>query len=668
MGARWRADLVFRRGAFRFRRCALAALLGLIAASARAGEPAAPPDPPDFTELSLEDLLKVKLVYAASRRAQSVGEAPSMVTVVGRDEIDRQGYRTLADLLRAVPGFYVATDHNYTYLGVRGFARPGDYNGRVLVLLNGVRINDNIYDGVLIGDDFVADLELVERVEIARGPAASLYGNNAFFAVVNVVTRKGSDLGRGELAASAGSFHEGRARAKWGGRVGAGLDVLASASTMSEEGDDLCFPEYAAEGGCAQGLNGETARRAYASAAWGGFQAQAAYSWRRKGIPTGAYDTVFGDSRNRTWDTLTRASLQYARSLGDADVALRLDHGYYRYTGHYVFADMPDSVAGDNATGRWWTVDGNAVFPLGQRHLLTAGAEAQWDRRMDQRVTSDTSSEPMLDVRAQGGRWGIYAQDDVRLSERLHVQLGARFDVSASRESRTSPRGSLVYSSPAGSMKLLYGRAFRAPNQYEQSYYAATGTLRAESIQTLELVAERNLGSRARVSAALFDNEISDLLTLEGEGHALAFRTAGRFASRGLELVGDWRGASGASARLSYTVQRTADASTALVLSNSPAHLAKASVEVPLSSRRIWLGSGLQYTSSRRTLGGTSLPGFAVADVALRASSLLPRVGLLLSVTNALDTTFAQPGSEEHRQDTIVQPGRAIRLEASWRF
>jgi iron complex outermembrane receptor protein len=666
MGARWRANLAFRRGAVPLRRCVLAALLGLFSASARAGQPATPHDAPDFTELSLEELLKVELVYAASRRAQSVDEAPSMVTVIGRDEIHRQGYRTLADLFRAVPGFYVTTDHNYTYLGVRGFARPGDYNGRVLVLLNGVRINDNIYDGVLIGEDFIADLELVERVEIARGPAASLYGNNAFFAVVNVVTRKGSDLGGGELAASAGSFREGRARAAWGGRVGPGVDLVASASALGTDGEDLCFPEYA--GGCALGLDGERARRVFASAAWGGLQAQAAYNWRRKEIPTGAYDTVFGDPRNRTWDTLTRASLQYTRSLGGADLSLRLDHGYYRYTGHYVYTDSPDSVSSDDATGRWWTVDGNAVLPLGGRSLLTVGAEVQWDGRMDQHVAYDTSVEPILDVRARGVRWGVYAQDDVRLAERLRLQLGARFDVSASGEGRGSPRAGLVHSSPAGSMKLLYGRAFRAPNQYEQSYYTATGELRAESIQTVELLAERNLGPRVRVSAALFDNRISDLLTLEGEGHELAFRNAGRIASRGVEVTGHWRGASGARARLGWIVQRTTDASTDVVLSNSPAQLAKAGLELPLLRRRAWLGAGLQYTSSRRTLDGATLPDVAVLDLTLRAPSLLPRTSVLVSVTNALDADYAQPGSEEHRQDALVQPGRAIRLEASWRF
>jgi len=673
MGARWRADAAAPVRARRPRRRVVAAFLSLIATSAAAGDHlptrALAQDPPDFTGLSLEELLQVELVYAASRRAQSVGEAPSMVTVIGRDEIRRQGYRTMADLFRAVPGFYVTSDHNYTYLGVRGFARPGDYNVRVLVLLNGVRLNDNIYDGVLLGNDFVIDLELVERVEIARGPAASLYGNNAFFAVVNVVTRKGSELHQAELAAEGGSFGERRARATWGTRLRSGLDLVASASTMRLDGQDLCFDEYAAEGRCARGLNGESNQRGFLSAAWGGFQAQAVHNWRRKEIPTGAYATVFGDPRNRTWDTLTRTSVQYSRSGEGTNVAARVDHGRYRYAGHYVFTDTPDSPYQDEAKGRWWTFDGSASRPLGTRHLVTAGGELQWDDHMDQRAWDAASGETLLDVRAAGHRWGVYAQDEMRLSERLRAQVGLRHDVTDSGVRRTSPRVGLVHSGPRGSVKLLYGTAFRAPNEYERSYYETqTAALRVESIRTLELVAERSLGARARVSAAAFDNRIDDLVMLSGEASALRFVNGGRIRSRGLELVGDWRGSNGTRGRLSYTFQRTTDVATGRALSNSPAHLLKANVDAPLLGQRLWLGSGVQYTSTRVTLAGSTLPGFAVADLTLKAPAVRPGFDLTLGISNLLDARYAQPGSEEHRQDALVQGGRAVALEAAWRF
>lgn len=99
---------------------------------------------PDLAEASLEQLGNIK-VYSASKHLQSAGDAPSSVTVITADEIQQHGYRTLADILQTVRGFFVTYDRNYSSIGVRGFARPEDFNTRVLLLVDGHRLNDNIY-------------------------------------------------------------------------------------------------------------------------------------------------------------------------------------------------------------------------------------------------------------------------------------------------------------------------------------------------------------------------------------------------------------------------------------------------------------------------------------------------------------------------------------------
>ena len=108
--------------------------------------------------------IEIGTVYGASKYEQKVSEAPSSVTVITADEIRKYGYRTLAELLRSVPGFYVNYDRNYHYVGTRGFRRPGDYDTRVLLLVDGHRVNENVGDSPAFGTQFVLDVDLIHKV------------------------------------------------------------------------------------------------------------------------------------------------------------------------------------------------------------------------------------------------------------------------------------------------------------------------------------------------------------------------------------------------------------------------------------------------------------------------------------------------------------------------
>ena len=112
-----------------------------------------------LSDLSLEDLMQIDAgqVFGASERLQPVIEAPASVSFITAQEISRYGYRTLADILRSVRGMYVTNDRNFSFIGTRGFGKPGDYNSRILLLINGHRVNDNVFGQAEIGAEFGLD-------------------------------------------------------------------------------------------------------------------------------------------------------------------------------------------------------------------------------------------------------------------------------------------------------------------------------------------------------------------------------------------------------------------------------------------------------------------------------------------------------------------------------
>jgi iron complex outermembrane receptor protein len=630
------------------------------------------PRVPELGDMSLEQLVDVQIVSAASKRAQKVSEAPSVVMVVTAAEIRRHGYRTLADALRTLPGFYVTYDRNYSYLGVRGFGRPGDYNTRILLLVDGVRTNDNIYDGAYVAHEFMLDPDLIERVEVSRGPGASVYGNSALFAVVNVVTRRGGDIGGGELAGSAASFGTYKGRASFGRKLADGSELLASATLRDSDGQDLSFPEFTSPGerdGVAKGLDWERTRKFLGSYAKGGFSVEAIAARREKGIPTAPFGTAFGDTLARTSDTWGLAFAGYRRKFGENfDWSARLGFGAYDYRGAYPYGVEEASLWKDGCSGRWWNAESVGTLEAG-RHTLLFGTEFQHHFRMDQ--DGAYAGQPAeLRVRGSERRYAFFAQDDLMIGAWLRASLGARYDHYPEFGGEAHPRLALILSpDPRTTVRLLYGSAFRAPNQYEQHYYSAQPAgLEPEHMRTLEGTLERQLGSSVRVSAALFSNSIRDLLTLDAnQDERLFFRNTGRITSSGGELALETQFGHGAAGRLSYSYQRTRDEAGAS-LTNSPAHMLKANLDAPVLREKVWASADAQYVGSRRTLTGGRTPSFVLLNATLYAKDLGHGLEASASVYNALRTRYADPGSEEHRQAVIPQDGRSFAVRLGWRF
>jgi outer membrane receptor for ferrienterochelin and colicins len=627
--------------------------------------PAPPPD------LSLQQLLETEVISTASKFRQEVREAPASITVVTAEDIRRHGHRTLADVLKSVRGFYTTNDRNYTYIGVRGFARPGDYNTRVLLLINGHRLNDPVYDMAPIGSDFPVDVSLIDHVEIIRGPGSSLYGTNALFAVINVVTRSGGDHAGVRADASVGSLAATGATMSFGRVFSGNRELLVAGSAQRSAGAErLTFPEFANVGnGSSQavGLDDEDSASLFTSAAAGPFSFLGGVNSRHKQVPTASFVTVFGDDRFKTRDTRAYANITYDGPLGRHwSGTARVAYDLYDYEGLYPLDyDLPEAVLYlDLAKSQTLSSELTARRRLGSAHVLTVGAEAR--RQFRNHVSAFEDGSLALNVDRPGTVVGLYAQDEVRVTPWLLVNAGARIDRYPTFGSHATPRVGVVWlPRQTTAVKLLHGRAFRAPNSYELYYYTPMReggyTLSPEEIQSTELVWEETFSSRVRTSVSAFGYNASELIqqgtVSTPAGEDLYFTNAGDVEAVGLEAEIETRLARGVNLRFNHAAIRTRDKATRALVSNSPRHLSKIGAQVPLS--RLMLGFEGQYVGERLALDGKRLPGFFVPNMTL--TSLLSRkLDVTVGLYNAAGTRFADPGAEEHRQNTIPQDGRTV--------
>lgn len=659
--------------------CTLLSLLIWVTAPGVAQAQSALPD------LSLEELMGMDAgrVFGASDRLQPVIEAPASVSFITAEEIARFGYRTLADILRGVRGFYVSDDRNFSLLGSRGFSIPGDYNSRILLLVNGHRVNDNVFGQAEIGAEFGIDAAMFERVEIIRGPAASLYGDSAFFAVINVITKRAAALDGLSLALDGGSLGTYLARASGGRRLAHGVDVAVAGTLEGSQGNArLFFPAFdtpATNNGVADGLDGEQLRQIYAQVTYPHLTLTGAYGTRRRLVPTASFQSLFHyqPDRERTTDRHTLADVEYVRVIGRARLRLRASFDRFSYVGVYPVRapDGPESVAvGRNAVlGDRWTMAAQLSRPLPGRQLLTVGAEFIDNVQQHQQVRYTNPALAGFVSDRPSRQHAAFLQDELKLTRWLIANGGLRYDHYLGF-SRVTPRTALIaVPFPSQSFKYLYGRAFRAPNAYERNtiYFGeAALDLGPEAIATHELVWERYAKDWLRTSVSAYWYQADRLITpTPTDDPAALFGTTlvneGQVRARGLELETQMRLRGGAQGLVSYAWQRATTTATGASLVNSPRRLAKLRLSVPGPLAKSFTSVEVLYIGSRHTLGGDTL-GDAVTANLTAIAPLTPAFDLVGNLRNLFNARYLDPVGDA--TDAIAQNGRTVRLGLRWKL
>lgn len=644
------------------KRLLAALLLGCLQA-ARADEP------------TLEELLRQELdrpsaelgVSTAARLAQSGSAAPGVTYVVTRQDIQRLGLRSLADILRLFPGVYLSEDGLFTQVGVRGLGRPGDLNSRVLFLLDGLRLNENIYDAGQIDQDFLVEVSQIERVEFTPGSGSALYGNNAFVGVLNVTTQRANQARGLRLRATLGEQLNRTASASWAQRTESGSEWGVALSRWWGQRLADTEPDPLKRSSEARELNWDRAERFNVFGLYRGLSLRAGAVDRVHGLPVQVDQEGDSEELGQGFD---RTRIQYGQASWEGELGggwqLQLAGSkqllLYRNDEPFLSASGHRGVFRFETRGRWDVLEARAAGPLGQAHELMLGAEVQRDRQ--QRIRYFVLGRDDEGVDQRNRRIGLFVQDSWRLAPRQQLLLGLRHDAVRGQGSRLSPR--LAYSAAdehGHQFKLSLGNAFRAPNRSETltNEFQEVPAPPPERIRSLEAAWDAPLGARWRYRLVAYSGRIQNLIDAGPE--AVVYSASAPVRSRGLEAQLDGRWGQGGSAQIWLALQRSryADGSE---LSNSPHGLAGWRAWHPLGAgwRLALHGSAVQ----RRQAEAHSLPGHALLHAHLQwehASGGEVFLGVRnLAGRRYWDAPGVSGGApSEHR-------GRTVWLGVDWRF
>ncbi len=649
----------------------------LLAACVAAGSPtaAAPVESAD----DAFSLVQEQTVTGVAKRPVPLSETPSSVTVIPAAEIRAMGYHTLGEALRWVQGVFVTYDHSYTYVGVRGVQRPGDYNDKVLLTLDGHTINGTVYGDALFGPELGLDLEDVERIEVARGPGSTLYGSYAVLAVVNVVTVRPNAQPGVSADLRAGGAGEWRGHAALASARPGRPAWRASMSWLQAHGRELGFPAsqwplgYA---GPASAPDGEQAWSFLGTAEWGFARLAAKFNGREKSVLPGIYAVPAQDDLNRTWDGRDFVELSATHRLG-AGVELT-GRSYWdgtRYngqTGRIYDSDPTVYVSKDQGDGDVIGGECRANWAIAAAQVLTFGIEAQ---RVLRAHIASTEEPPLVvydDRRLTSGFVAAYVQDEARWGRSLVFTAGARLDDDSRYDLVVSPRADLVWSVVPGTrLKLLGGSAFRAPTPFEAtptdlSVAASLGRLEPERVVTLEATLEHERGPYTGFLTA-YQSSFRDLIAVvevDDEG-STAFVNHERLRARGLEGGLRFRPGARTHARATLAWQRSEDGDTGAELSNSPRWNGHVLAYHTLRDGQTTLGAGIRYLSSRIASGDVRASAVTLCDARL-ARSLGSLVELGVEARNLFDARYGDPGWDAHLQDVIPQDSRSLFVTLSY--
>jgi outer membrane receptor for ferrienterochelin and colicins len=497
-------------------------------------EPSKPPKLIGEVTLFGEESPKVE---AATKTEIPISKAPGAITVITAKQIRESGARTIPDLLRFVAGVNVRWNPMVQTIDVRGFGE-NPFSNRILILIDGIPYNSPDTGGFPLSPGFdIFPIQNIKRIEVVKGPGSSLYGENAYWGVLNIVTLSAEDISGGSAEIYGGSQGTTSFTGLYGDKIGSASSILGSirllrtAFPLNFWNDDNS--KFRASDLFLKGGHRDFQFSYYRhSDELGGFDED----FSSEGFPPG---TAFKSAKNLE-QTIDIFTVKYNHRRPNEPLSFSADVSYsHRYGMHCAGCHAAqEKEEFGHAEDHGYQLIGD--FRMGvhsiRGHELLFGIEG---RRLDR---GDHKHELLQTVPRStlGGytKYASYVQDQMSLlGDRVRVVAGFRYDAKTELfEAKTSPRISAVYSpNDRTVLRAGYSTAFRFPNfseLFQESWFLSVSNdlglfppmplaifqpnpdLKPEEIQNFDLGGEYQISPTVSAKVDLFRSQVKNFLVI----------------------------------------------------------------------------------------------------------------------------------------------------------
>ena len=666
-------------------------------------------------ETGLEEMFAIfteeQIVVSALKRPRTVSKSPAIMSVITARQIKQMGFRTLVDVLKIIPGFDVSMDETgEREIAVRGIL--DDASQKVKVLIDGHSVNNPWSGGAMwsFGDLVV---ENAKRIEVIRGPGSALHGQNAFLAVVNVITKDTEDIDGFQVTASGGSFDTQNYNLLFGRKFG-DLKISGFVDYFDTEGfskkieQDILFPApFSMSPGRSQNEKEKTDLNLKLS--YNNLEIKGKYMHKRREGYIGI-DHALNNETNIE-DTYAYAELIYKLFSGEKlNVIPRVYYDYYRWNN--VFQTRPNGYV--DPFGRFYPdgirglvgfkqttigFENQVNYKVFEGNELTFGFQYEWIHQGDVRSTEYTFDptgvfsalgpfgpiSPSRDfshlapfARRSATRqiWALYLQDEWNITNDIDLTVGVRHDHFTRFEGTTNPRFGLIWRFMEDAhLKLLFATAFRAPNFFElftanNPVLLGDPNLDPEKINTFEIGLGYNFSKHIRGNINYFYNRIRDRIVRAPvrTGHQIENSGGARIQGIEAEFKADFGNDNYLFAN--YTFQ---DAEETRNRNRLP--------DVPVHSANIGINAGFcKYANANLTTllsgprpredGDTrrDIPAQALVNLTLIGKNFVDNFEIRGSVFNLFDKSYDDPAPKDTVPTDYPQPGRSFIIELRFEF